>query len=221
MIDQNVPNPMAKNPDFNTHKVFAAIGIILIVMVIICGGIWYLVQSAEDKAGPSDDNTTIKTATSSAKKSTTSANKDETADWKTYSSKVLSLSIKYPSDWVYVETPYDQGVTFETSNFKLYGGSVTSGQFVSINIQKNQTSKSIDNWWSNEGAGDYFVSEKKSIKVDGHNAIEYKVMSSGSYYGALIDNSNTVYVIDIGSTVDLKLDTLKIFDKMLPTFKFL
>ena len=98
MLDQNVPNPLAKNPNFHTHKVFAAIGIILIVMIIIGGGIWYFVQSAEDKAGTIEETIT-KVATTSAKTTTKSVTKDETANWKTYTSTKFKYSIKYPEDW--------------------------------------------------------------------------------------------------------------------------
>lgn len=99
MLDQNVPNPLAKNPNFHTHKVFAAIGIILIVMVIIGGGIWYFVQSAEDKVGVVDESTVIKTATSSAKISTKSAGKTEKEDLLTYRSETFKYSIDYPKTY--------------------------------------------------------------------------------------------------------------------------
>lgn len=66
MLEQNVPNPLAQNPSFHTHKVFAAIGIILTISIIAIGGIWYFVQSAEDKAPATEDNT-VKVSTSSAK----------------------------------------------------------------------------------------------------------------------------------------------------------
>ena len=89
MLDQNVPNPLAKNPNFYTHKVFAAVGLILIVSIVILAGIWYFVQSAEDKAGTVDDNTVIKTATSST-------TKDETTSWKKYSNETYGFELKYP-----------------------------------------------------------------------------------------------------------------------------
>lgn len=224
MLDQPVPNPLAKNPNFFTHKVFAAIGIILIVAITAVAGIWWYVDGRYSKNY--NENEAYKTSTDSAEKTNTytissSEKKDETADWKTYSKEVLGFSIKYPNDWTFVETPFDQGVTFQTDNFVNSGGSVTSGQFFGIYIQKNEDRRPIDSWWSDEGDGDYFVSEKKSIKVDGHEAIEYKVTGIGSYYGALIDNSNTVYIIDIGSTAELRQETIAIFGKMLSTFKFL
>ncbi len=87
LLDKPVPNPLAKNPNVHTHKVFAAIGIILIVMVIIGSGIWYFVQSAEDKVELVDETTVTKTATSSAKES-----------WKTHTVKDF-MSFDYPTSW--------------------------------------------------------------------------------------------------------------------------
>ncbi len=100
MLEQPVPNPVAKNPNINTTKVFAAIGIIAIVMVIFCAGVWYYVAGRFNTVS-SEDNTT-KVSTSSAKTSTESAKKtekDETADWETYTNAKGKFSIKYPTDW--------------------------------------------------------------------------------------------------------------------------
>ena len=142
MLDQNVPNPFAKTPNFHTHKVFASIGIILIAMIIIGGGIWYFVQSAEDKAGTVDDNTVNKTATSSAKTATSSATKDETADWKTYTSK--TFSVKYPEGWLTSSDASDlENIVFKNAGMKVTIIIITEGG-VSPNTQGSSKSETTN-----------------------------------------------------------------------------
>ena len=93
MGEKNI-QPQTTNKKLDLHKVFAAIGIILIVMIIIGGGMWYMVQSAEDKVPVNDDVTVTKVATNSAKTASSSA---IPSDWKTYNDgKYL---VKYPIDW--------------------------------------------------------------------------------------------------------------------------
>lgn len=94
MLDQPVPNPLSKNPNVHTHKVFAAVGLILIGTIIAVAGIWYYVEGQSGTA--TDETTTTKVSTSSAKADTKT---DETADWKVYNSEVLGITIKYPKDW--------------------------------------------------------------------------------------------------------------------------
>ncbi len=70
MLDKPVPNPLAKNPNIYTHKVFAAVGLILIGTIIAVAGIWYFVNGQEaTKNGLTNKTTTSPTASSSAKTS--------------------------------------------------------------------------------------------------------------------------------------------------------
>ncbi|MDP2671495.1 MAG: hypothetical protein Q8P13_03515 [bacterium] len=71
MLDNNVPNPFAKNPNFYTHKVFAAVGLILIGTIIAAAGIWYYVENqAGAKKDSADKATNLQPASSSAHTST-------------------------------------------------------------------------------------------------------------------------------------------------------
>ena len=74
LLDRNVPNPMAKNPNFFTHKVVAAVGLILIGTIITASGIWWYVEN--QSGTKTTDDTTTKVSTSSAKK-------DDTGNWQT------------------------------------------------------------------------------------------------------------------------------------------
>ncbi len=86
------------SPKVNTNKVFATVGIILTVAIVVIGSLWiYLNFKGANKVDLDDSVkvTSVKTATKAAETSTT---KDETAGWKTYTSKSLGFSIKYPED---------------------------------------------------------------------------------------------------------------------------
>ncbi len=95
MLNQPVPNPLAKNPNFYTHKVFASIGLVLIGAVAILFGAAIIFRvNLTDLLG--------NTATNENKVATSSAKPNPTANWKTYTSQTANFSIKYPSDWASV-----------------------------------------------------------------------------------------------------------------------
>ncbi len=72
MEETNIqPEKATKKLDF--HKVFAAIGIILIVLIVVVGGVWYFVQKAEDEVGSDYEDNVVKVSTSSANTATDSA----------------------------------------------------------------------------------------------------------------------------------------------------
>lgn len=66
----------AKSFDF--HKVFAAIGLILIVAIVILAGVWYFVEG-QYSSFFGDDSDTVKVSTESAKTATKSASQSATA----------------------------------------------------------------------------------------------------------------------------------------------
>jgi hypothetical protein len=67
MLDQPVPNPLAKNPNFHTHKVFAAIDLILIgVIVILIGATYIFGFNVADLFTSSSVEETTKVLTSSS-----------------------------------------------------------------------------------------------------------------------------------------------------------
>lgn len=114
MLDQPVPNPLAKNPNVHTHKVFAAVGLILIGTIIASAGIWWFVNNQSGTTTSETEDTSTKVSTTSAKKTTKSAEKDETTNWKTF--KTLgSVEFKYPSDLILVDD-FGEG-TFYSATF--------------------------------------------------------------------------------------------------------
>src|SRR5581483_12325308 len=87
---------------FNFHKVFAAIGLILVgtIVVVFAALVYSGVNVAELFRSNIEEQDSGKIATGSSKpKATDSAKKDETADWKTYTSTTYMFSFKYPTDW--------------------------------------------------------------------------------------------------------------------------
>ncbi len=87
----------SKNKAFDFHKVFAALGIVLTISILILAGVWYLVEGKNTQYFD-DEEDTVKISTSSAKTSTKSSEKNKTADWETYTSSQLAFSIKYPEE---------------------------------------------------------------------------------------------------------------------------
>lgn len=122
MLDQPVPNPLAKNPNFFTHKVVAAVGLILVGTIAVLFGLAliYHVNIADlFNTAPAADNT--KVGTSSAKPNTATTSED-TTNWKTYSS--MGVSFKYPSTWTIAESKDKYGSSYASvtspKGFVLY-----------------------------------------------------------------------------------------------------
>ncbi len=62
----------SSSKSFDFHKVFAAIGMILVVAIIVLGGVWYFVEGQNSNFF-GDEEDTIKVSTSSANTATKSA----------------------------------------------------------------------------------------------------------------------------------------------------
>lgn len=60
---------------FNFHKVFAAIGLILIAAVVILSGVWYFVEGRNPQSVDEDDQIATQSAKVATKSATISATK--------------------------------------------------------------------------------------------------------------------------------------------------
>lgn len=69
-MSDNINQVTPAAPKFNTHKVFAAIGIILTVLILVIAGIWYFTDS---QSPVDEEDNAVKVTTSSAKPATKSA----------------------------------------------------------------------------------------------------------------------------------------------------
>jgi len=100
-VQQSTPQPqVASTPQFtNWKKIGLTVLIIIVVTGLIAGAYWFFVLNKNsddsDLTGPVP-KPQITTSTPSA---TTSAEKDKTVDWKTYTSKELKYEFRHPKDW--------------------------------------------------------------------------------------------------------------------------
>ena len=127
MLDRNVPNPLAKNPNIYTHKVFAAVGIILIVTIVAVAGIWYFANQSGEKNDSANKVTTSPTASSSARtsqKETQNLTWMPTADgWQASGTPTACPNpvLKTPVDLTNVTSILYPGQT-RGGNYKPHGG---------------------------------------------------------------------------------------------------
>jgi len=221
MLEQPVPNPLAANPRFNTHKVLAAVGIILVFAILVVGGVWIYLGGA-NTTNPVEDNS-IKVATSSS-------TKDETADWKTYTNTTIGYSVKLPKTWLTTENlasnpscSGDKTVDYfapTKETFVICGSDKTSmvsiisqkGTYPTdktelLNALKNGTVENtkIDNNTAVKVSGEYYIAEGATGN-NGAVSITYYVNHQGNYL--------TIWYVS-------KSDYKKIFDQIVSTFKFL
>lgn len=233
MLDQNVPNPLAKNPNFHTHKVFAAIGIILIVAIVIVGGIWYFVQSALDKVIP-DEFVTNKVSTSSAKISTTSA---VPADWNVYENTKYSYSLKYPQYLHFGGSPETTTDKLTLTNGENDSYKFPENKFIGIRILIITTEKSLDDFlketYPENQAGipafETGIQNGKINKTSIDNISGYQSPKGMQFENtektAWVKKGNFVYQITAfgnGETgTSYSENAGKLFDQILSTFKFL
>ncbi|HSX57654.1 MAG TPA: hypothetical protein VLE47_00085 [Candidatus Saccharimonadales bacterium] len=209
LLDKNVPNPLAKNPNFFTHKVFAAIGLILIGAIIAIAGIWWYVQSQDKSSGVEDTTTTTKVSTTSAKTATISATKDETAGWKTYTSINKVYTFKYPVDF-----------TLSTDNTGILDNSSKSYIF---SVDSVETTLSVEDWIK---ANICTSAELCSERVAGvlSNSLQFDDYAHYQSFETVVKHENKLYEISMTSR---NADTAvtqgikSIYLNILSTFKFL
>lgn len=235
MLDQPVPNPLAKNPNFYTHKVFAAIGIILIVTIAIVAGVWYYVESQGGNKTPETQND-VKVSTQTAKTATKSAEKDETADWKTFTSTKWGFKVKYPKDWA-IANDTETGATLVSVaelggdtpqirigfSFAEIAGITTSYNAVT-SYEINKPTKVKPEYQVADEIDTYIRLEDTTI--DSYKAVRtkldlgYKDLDSSDTYIVFIVKGNRIYQVGISGGINID-EKVKLLDRILSTFKFL
>lgn len=111
---QNIPDVVVSPLEFKPKRVFYGLIVGAVVVTIGVTGAFFLTDYFNPKATPVPP-IEIKKATDSAKQSTTSAQKDETANWKTYSSE--NFTIKYPRDFTVKEYNDDPQIYFYSADY--------------------------------------------------------------------------------------------------------
>ena len=136
-VQQPAPQPQVTTTVPKSHdwkKVGLTILIILVVAGLIVAAYWFLIlnKSSEDSdlTGPVPKVTT-KTSTESEKEATESAEKDETADWKTFTGELTNITFKYPQT-LFKSEAFAEGsfssVRFSNYTFKADGGDSCEGK---------------------------------------------------------------------------------------------
>ncbi|HSX57896.1 MAG TPA: hypothetical protein VLE47_01325 [Candidatus Saccharimonadales bacterium] len=231
MLDQPVPNPLAKNPNFFTHKVFAAIGLILIGTIIAAAGIWWYANRSSGST-ETDSSTTVKVTTTSAKPATASATKDETADWKTLTNKTIGYSVKYPSDWLVNGTASkpncDDNVVFLAPTQELLGqcasgyGGLVSFYSYSTKDANAQIAAMNPSDYQDFSKTNVTVSEKTAVRVSG-------IYIKNNEMTGATGQKEIFYFIDLGKDKTLLVshqqakepaDYSTTFEKIVQTLKF-
>ena len=164
---------------------------------------------------------TTKKATPSATTATPSAKKDETADWKTYSSK--NYSINYPKDWL--SRGCEGNVSFAPNNNLL--GICQSGDVGLVYIVQVDTDYNAYINRRNPSAYDNYLQEE--TKVSGKEAIKTSGTFNGSVEGTPKGAQQIAYIVNFnGKVLVINYvrqsgwdDYSKIFESMVSTFKFL
>jgi len=234
-FDRSVPNPLAKNPNVHTHKVFATVGLILIGTIVAVAGAWWYVEN-QTGGKTTEEESTTKISTSSAK------TKVDTSDWKVFTSTKWGFTVKYPKDWGSA-TETDTGARF-LKNEQEYGGPIITFDwnedasrtllYNRINSYKvNETINFETDFWIQESttSAKTFIKDKyvrlNDGKVDGNKALRYTVdygykdVGYNDSYNVLIVKNNKIYKVGI-DTFDLKLqESIIELDQILSTFKFL
>ncbi len=151
--------------------------------------------------------------------------KNETADWKTYTNEKYGFEIKYPNKWYFKEI--ERGIVEGGIYFSQYlpeeesGGTVFTNESLNISINQPAPQDSllefIENYL-NLSASIKF--EIENIKIDGIDAIKIKVVCDGVGCGNphwFVIKNNNVYIFSSGLSSKNEID---IYEKMISTFKF-
>jgi cytoskeletal protein RodZ len=202
---QPAPQPQVATPQqkHNWKKVWLTILLIVGVVVVISGIYWFFIlgKTSEDSdlTGPVPKVTTPK-ATESAKEATPSAEKDETADWKTFKNE--SYSFKYPSTWEQTIAP----------NSNVVVSSDTEGTF-NIGFYANQDYSEFISTFTQ-------VIKKEEFTVDAHKATKIFINNPTKQVAIIIDDAQMGGkdgLLQLNATTQ----NLTTVEKILSTFKFL
>ncbi|MCH8821048.1 hypothetical protein IID23_00825 [Patescibacteria group bacterium] len=163
------PQPQVTPQKTNWKKIGLTILIILVVTSIIASVYWFFIFergsfNSDLKEVPKSQ---VPTSTPST---TTSAEKDETADWKSHSTE--DFSFKYPSEWSSAPASTGGFANFADSENKIL---ISVNEHTYINPQ--DTPENL----AKKAAGSRQILNKKEIVVDGHKGIYQEINSEESY----------------------------------------
>jgi hypothetical protein len=219
---------------FNWKKVLIVVFIGAALLTVVAGAYYYLYGFKQTPTG----NNQIE-----IKKATTSAQKDETAGWKTYTSSTIGFSISYPSNWKYSKE------TIATSDQEFSVASLSKSQppvvgdigDPLVSISKGPLHKSSydsvlamkvgksESQSVAEASGVIIVSRLTNTKVDGLIGLQKKqeptAKGEGNFTYLLevyVEKNGEYYEISLVSATRAGFNEVThTFELMISTFKFL
>lgn len=215
MLDQPVPNPLAKNPNVHTHKVFASVGLILIGVIVILGILAFIyrdqVADMFDTKTAEENTTTTKVSTTSAKPATSSATNDETKGWKIYTSTTFKYTIKYPPDWTEKVSSQETGVAgyiLEQVNLNRLESEDANNGKPNVRVYGN-----FEGTLSSKGCVETIVT-CKDFKIDGVKGVQATFISDKDLIDYnFLDTKKILIVTHNGGQKE-------VVDKVISTIKF-
>jgi hypothetical protein len=229
------PNQPASSPvqpeqskGISWKKISVSVGLIAVVAGIIAGGLyWYFVQNEEEATTTG----TTKVTTPSSKPATPSAEKDETADWKTFTDSTGSFSIKYPKEYTEVPIKADTvfGTEIRSADYKVTDNpepKLVSGSSISVFFyypsEQPPTLETLKE--DKEGDSGTIISTTKA-KVAGVEALKFIWNPFTGLADEQIDLSfvkgEKAYSLGIAAEESNRDELNAVFEKMVSTFKFL
>lgn len=177
----------------NNLLLLAAVAVILLATVV---GYFYVAGK-----NSSTGNTTKTTKNEATKSATKAAEKDETADWKTYQNSQLNFLIKYPAEW----TKEEKKPVIKTGE----AGIIFKGTEGQVEIDWEDA-------WGGGGCPEYVDLKAKSSTIRACHYVEnnverwvitpFKSISGLSIYGYAVANapysSNRAVILEIISTLE-------------------
>ena len=192
------------------QKGFTPILILLVVVIMVglSGGLYYFSKTNSPKP-----NATQVLAPSSSPT-------DETANWKTYTSKENGYSFKYPSAWRIAEPINSPVEIYSWPSNKHYDLVPDSEISIHIQFQDNPSKLTIEAWFQQDWGNERNKNNEQSILVNGIQAIRYtnkNLVRPLQYTSVSFVHGDKVYNIS-AKPPDSKY--LQVFDTIISTFKF-
>jgi|SRR3972149_5538530 len=222
-------------PTKKSHRILVLILVILLTAGAIGGGVYYVLNQQIKKQDKLIEELQKKETTTKTEENKTEASvaKDETADWKTYTSSEWGYSIKYPKEYFLKEIGADNsdagiGRNIIISNLVNPGiQDFVSGQKFSFDVRRSSnTGYTLDTFFDERHAsnGQFKTTKIGGTKVGSLDAIKYRTDDTiGNYdsYGLIVIKDNYVYELIGGIASDQNLGTYESnFEKMINTFQF-
>lgn len=233
---QNTLQEKIANSSVSNQKGFIPLMLgVLILLVIVAGGAYYLGTQKNKPAGSSsvesNQSTTAPTGSTQYNAPTTnpSSTSDTLTNWKLYTSIKANYSFKYPSEWPLVNVPTSPQCTVCVEDIQFtpsYNPNSGDSTIAVILVFKEENIKSLDDYVNIHVKGDQSKVDLKYTTVGGERAVSYKlsggipplpvieyaVYKNGFYYVIRIDDSP--------ETNKNKERNVILFDEMLTTFSF-